>query len=299
MEQKAIWELFDLDKVFDKPVTNIPDWIDPREPDLLKGYRTPMPEWIQELADWSMKTGNYKKIDKLLDLALGDYNTPWTTEQIDKFKYGDKYTGLSKYKPTSGNIISEYIKAISPKELYHRDKFKIFDKFDLSKAGVRADGRKYIPNWGHGAYTSIKNDPSLDKYYGKMVSKFFQSPEANLISPRELYKTNFFSHPYFKDEPIYGNKFQKYLKMKGYSGIDNDWERVFYEPNKDLLPANAKYQRLVNRLFNNNAVKYGSKILNRIATPLMILDGIGLNQPIADEGNYNPHTDRFEIGITN
>lgn len=281
MELKPIWELIDWDNLDSKLSKNIPDWIDPRNPNFLKETRTPMPGWIQELADWAMRTGNYKKIDKLLELAYQDnYNTPWSKEQIEQFKYGDKYTGLSKNKPTKGNIISEYIKAINPRELYHRDRFEVFDKFDLSKAGVRPDGTKYRPSWGRGAYTSIKNDPSLDKQYGKIVSKFFQNPEVNLLSPREVYKTNFIAHPYFRDEEVYGKKFQKYLKMKGYDGIDNDWERVFYNPDKDLLPANTKYQRFVNRFFNNQAVNYGGKILNKVATPLAIIEGLGFNQPV-------------------
>lgn len=267
----------------------IPDWIDPRDPAWLNKEfnRKPMPNWIQELSDWSMNTGNYKKIDELLDLRFGDkYNTPWDADEINKFKYGEMYKGIEKAKPGKQSLITKYLKAINPQEVFHRDPEFIFDKFDLSKAGIRKDGSKYLLNWGPGAYVSIENDPSLNKCYGDKVSRFFINPEAKLVTPSTKNLANIYSHPYFREEELHGSKFQKYLQKKGYAGIHDDWEKVFYNPDKDLLPANTKLQRIVNRLFNNAAIKYGSKLLNRIATPMMILEG--LSQPAGEGSDIVP-----------
>lgn len=271
----------------------IPDWIDPRDPAWFNKEfnRKPMPNWIQELSDWSMNTGNYKKIDELLKLRFGDnYNTPWDTDEINKFKYGEMYKGIEKVKPDRQSLITKYFKAINPQEVFHRDPEFIFDKFDLSKAGTRKDGSKYLLNYGPGAYVSTKNDPSLNKYYGDKVSRFFINPEAKLVTPKTKNLADVHSHPYFREDELFGSKFQKYLQTKGYAGINADWEKVFYNPDRDLLPANTKLQRIANRFFNDSAVKYGTQILNKTAVPLAIFDM--LQSPVGDstlpfEGNYN------------
>jgi hypothetical protein len=269
----------------------IPDWIDPRDPEWMNKdlNRKPMPNWIQELSDWSMNTGNYKKIDELLDLRFGDrYNTPWNTDEINKFKYGEMYKGIEKVKPSKQSLIAKYLKAINPREVFHRDPEFIFDKFDLSKAGIKKDGTRYSLNWGPGAYVSTENDPSLNKFYGDKVSRFFINPESKLVTPRTKNLANIYSHPYFKEEVRHGPKFQKYLQKKGYAGVYDDWENVLYNPDKDLLPANNRLQRFINRFFNNSAIRYGGKILNKISTPLMILEGIGLNQPVGQGSDQPP-----------
>lgn len=287
MEQKTVLE-FILDSIDWDNAKKIPDWVDPREGAFWNKGRTPMPEWIQQLSDWSMKTGNRKKIDELLDLAYGEkYKTPWTQARINEFKYGKKINGLPKASSKTGNIFYEYLKAINPQEVYHRDPKSIFDKFDLDKAGIRPDRSKYNPSYGKGAYVSIKDDASLNKLYGDKVSKFFVNPDAKLLSSKDAHIYNVIGHPYF-EEQFMGDRFKKYLSNKGYAGINNDWEQVFYNPDKDLLPANTKFQRFVNRFFNAPAIKYGSKIINRVATPLAILEGMGLNQPVGQGSDIVP-----------
>ena len=284
---------------------DIPEWVDPRELQIFNKGRQPMPKWINELADWSMRTGNYNKIDELLDLRFGDqYNTPWTPERINEFKYGTKYKGLPKVSTDNRSLITKYLQSIKPREVFHRDPDFIFDKFDVSKAGIRKDGSKYNLNFGKGGYVSTSNDLSLDKIYGDKVSRFFINPESKFTTPREIYKSNILGHPYFNKEEIYGKRFQDYLKRKGYSGINNKWEIVSYNPDKDFLPANTKMQRIVNRLFNNSAMRYGSQILNRVAIPLAIYEG--LSQPTAsgeaEQDAYNnwaaQHGQPLQAGIS-
>lgn len=284
-ELKPIWDwMSDID--FSK-TQNIPDWVDPREPIWINKGKSPMPDWIKELADWSMRTGNYNKIDKLLDLRFDEqYNTKWTPEQINEFKYGVKYRGLPKAQTNNKFLITKYLDAINPKEVFHRDPDIIFNKFDISKAGIRKDGSKYNLNFGKGGYVSTANDLSLDKIYGDKVSRFFINPESKFTTPSDIYKSNILEHPYFNKEEIYGKRFQDYLKRKGYSGINNKWEIVSYNPNKDFLPANTKLQRIANKFFNNAAVRYGSELLNRIAIPAMIIDG--LSQPAGQGSDIIP-----------
>lgn len=285
-ELKTIYEWISDGIDFGK---EIPDWIDPRDPAWLNKEfgRKPMPNWIQELSDWAMDTGNYKKIDELLNLRFGDkYNTPWDADEINKFKYGKMYKGIEKAKPIKQSLITKYLKAINPQEVFHRDPEFIFDKFDLSKAGIRKDGSKYLLNWGPGAYVSVENDPSLNKFYGDKVSKFFINPETKLVTPNTKNLVDIYSHPYFRGEELFGPKFRKYLQKKGYYGIQDGWEKVFYNPDKDLLPANTKLQRIVNRFFNSSAIKYGSQLLNRIAAPMMILEG--LSQPAGEGSDIVP-----------
>lgn len=256
------WDkLFDIDKIFDN-ADSIPNWRDPRYPNL---GGEPMPNWIQELADWSMNTGNRKKIDKLIELSYSNnYKTPWTKEQIEEFKYGTKIKGLKK---PDKNIVKYIKQALKPREVFHRDPEFIFDKFDLSKAGIRTDGTKYNPSWGKGAYVSIKNDPSLDKIYGTKISRFYERPGTELVTPGEIYKSNTMGHPYFEDD-FMGKKYLEYLKRKGYSGIDNRWEHVFYFPDEDLLPANTPLQRVVNRIPTQTLGKIGNKV-NKALQPVL------------------------------
>ena len=207
-----------------------------------------------------------------------------------------------------GNLLQKYLRAINPRMMYHGGS-KIFNKFDMGRAGELHGMYK-----GYGGYLTDKYDWA--KGYGDKVSKFYIPQDINILEKLTPDMENILNNePMFNKwhTDNYGSRnadklFYQYLDKKGYpvrGGLPNGsgaTEYVITDPNKYLLPANTTFQRIKNRFFNNIAIKYGSKLLNRITTPLMILEGLGLNQPVgqgSSEPPIYPINGKLEGYITN
>lgn len=274
-----------------------------------------------EMGDWIFEylNGNKPNPDDIVfnGLDWSDISDkPLNIEEV-KPKTSADYPKLKSIPSVKDNswsrLVQELIGEINPQELYHGG-YDIFDKFDLSKAG------RHGLNSGTGAY--LTNNPVFASQYGDKLSKFYLNNAANLINEGnalDMLKQD--DIPWFTKHDIYStsdvdelaqqNRYNKYLKQKGYSGYKNNmgweskptYEYVIFDEN-ELKPANTLAQRLLNRvptktlgkMYNkiSPALNKGLNLAGKLATPLMILEGLNSGPTATDEQelelsrNYQP-----------
>lgn len=204
-----------------------------------------------------------------------------------------------------GGILQNYLRSINPTELYHGGT-NTFNRFNPNLFG--SSNGMYS---GYGAY--LTDNPMLAKSYGEKVSRFYLPQDYQLsnydnafIDNIDYYKNKY---PFLaKDTPprsgwvreLFGKNMADFLDRKGITGTSNKLgfndasEYVIYDPDK-LAPANTLPQRIANRFFNRNAIRYGSQLANRLMLPLAIYDG--LSQPVARDEEMLPSPLRLEGGI--
>lgn len=186
-------------------------------------------------------------------------------------------------------LFRNYLKSINPTELYHGGD-RVFNRFDPNMFG--SSNGMYT---GYGAY--LTDNPKYARAYGDKISRFYlpQSYQLSNYDNAFINNINYFKSKYpflTKDIPeqrgwvgdLFGKNMANFLDKKGIAGTTDKIryntasEYVVYDPNK-LSPANTPMQRIANRFFNPEAIRYGSRLFNRASIPYLIYQG--LSQPVA------------------
>lgn len=268
------------------------DWIF----EYLKGNNPDINDVIFDGLDWSDISNEPLSVEKYIPKTSADY---------------PKLKSIPSVKDNSWKrLFQELMGEINPQELYHGGS-NIFDKFDLSKAG------RHGLNSGTGAY--LTNNPVFASQYGDKLSKFYLNKAANLINEgNALNMLDPDDIPWFTKHDDYSttsidklaqqDRYNKYLKQKGYSGYKNNmgwkskptYEYVIFDEN-ELKPANTLAQRLMNRIPTQTLGRMYSKtapyigkslnLANRLATPLMVLEG--LSSPTSTDEQERAMTQQY------